>query len=405
MDHREVVVVGGGIVGSFTAYELAKAGHHVVVVDPRPGSGASAGNAGMLVPSYCLPMSNPGTLWAGLRSMAGPDPAVAFARPVSLATMGWLARFAIASRPGRAIKVTPALIDMAVRSIDDYQRLVDTEQVDIGLRRTGWLHVAWTESALRAHLRSVSALRNLGARADILTNTETRAVEPRISANVHGGVYFPGDASLDPAAAVTAVLACAERHGARVLHTRAVGLDRVGDTVDAVVTTSGRIRAEAVVLAVGAATSEVAQRFGINCPRIEPGYGWSLTLPTPATMSRVALMSVDDHVVVNASQAAVRITGGMRFGGNAALAPPPSAFAALRAAADRMLPDLAHIAASAECRWDARPMTASGLPVMYRAMANLTIVSGHGTLGMTLAPATARSVARQLTTMSTRRAS
>ncbi|MFI6393331.1 FAD-dependent oxidoreductase [Nonomuraea sp. NPDC050540] len=58
----DVALVGGGVIGSAAASYLARSGADVLVVDPAPGRGASAGSAGLVVPSYSLAMSNPGVL-------------------------------------------------------------------------------------------------------------------------------------------------------------------------------------------------------------------------------------------------------------------------------------------------------------------------------------------------------
>ena len=61
--HRDVIIVGGGVVGLCTAYYLVKAGRQVTILTREPiGVGASAGNAGMLVPSHVVPLSFPGVI-------------------------------------------------------------------------------------------------------------------------------------------------------------------------------------------------------------------------------------------------------------------------------------------------------------------------------------------------------
>jgi len=397
MDHSGTVVIGGGIIGAYCAYELARAGESVVIVDPAPASGASTGNAGMLVPSYCLPMANPATLSAGLASMFSADSAVSFARPITADTLSWLARFVVASRPGRAVRVAPELVSMGARSIDAYERLAARESIPLEVRRCGWLHAAETPAALRAHTKAANALRRLGVRMETLSGEAARERVQHLSETVVGAVHFPDDAAVDPTSACRAVLSTAAKHGARTVRALATGLIRDGDRVTAVRTDGGDIPAHGVVLAAGHRTTVLARRLGLGVPGIVPAQGWSLTLPADSGQAPdVALMSVDDHVVINATAGMVRLTGGMRFGGDPDEAPPQEVFDRLRATANRLVPSLSAITDDGQKFWGARPMTASGLPVTRRLLGNMVVAAGHGPLGMTLAPATAELAARLL---------
>jgi D-amino-acid dehydrogenase len=107
-------------------------------------------------------------------------------------------------------------------------------------------------------------------------------------------------------------------------------------------------------------------------------------------------MGIEDHVVVNPGPREVRLTGGMRFGGAPGQAPPPDQLSALRASAERLLPRLADVTLPGEGWMGARPMTASGLPIVRRVSPTTVVATGHGTLGMTLAPATGEQVRRLL---------
>ena len=70
MMQKEVVVVGGGIVGLFCAYYLRQEGHRVIVLDKGDmNSGASYVNAGYLTPSHIVPLAAPGMVTKGLKWM------------------------------------------------------------------------------------------------------------------------------------------------------------------------------------------------------------------------------------------------------------------------------------------------------------------------------------------------
>jgi D-amino-acid dehydrogenase len=277
-DTSDVVIVGGGVIGGFVAYYLARSGARVVVMDPAPAGGASAGNAGLLVPSYSLPMSNPGVLLSGFRALLGGDPGLSLRRPLPAHTLGWLARFVLASRPGRAWHDASRLHELAARSMRLYDEFVETEQADLGLRRTGWLSVARDPRVLAAQLRMAERLARFGIQHERLDGPALTTAEPGLARDLAGGVYFHGDAALDPARTTRAVLDAAARHGAMVRTERVVGVERDCGRVRSVRTTDGTVAGRTFVLAAGAASAAVGRLFGVRLP-VEPGYGWSLTLP------------------------------------------------------------------------------------------------------------------------------
>ncbi|MEJ3651909.1 FAD-dependent oxidoreductase [Actinomycetes bacterium KLBMP 9759] len=392
----DVAVVGAGIVGATVAYELVRAGASVVVFDPVPGRCSSAGNAGLVVPSYGVPMSNPAVLLSGLRALLGGDPSVTFARPLTARTAGWLLRFACAARPGRAWRDAGTLCRLATRSRALYDEFAAVEGVDLGVRNAGFLHLAHDPAVLRSELRAAKGLADLGVRHDVLDPAAVAALEPCLDVSgIAGAVRFPDDAALDPERVTAAYTDAAVRHGAELRRHTVIGARMSGGRAEAVRTAAGWVRASAFVVATGAESATAGRMFGVRLP-VEPGYGWSLTLPAAGALPVNALMCADDHVVINAGSGRVRLTGGMQFGGRASDPPPPGAVAAMRATATRVLPALGDIADAGTTWRGARPMTPSGIPMLRRAAGNVVVATGHGTLGMTLGPVTGRAVATLL---------
>lgn len=384
-----VLVVGGGIVGSATALALARAGYQTTVVDPAPGAGASAGNAGLVVPSYATPMSTPANLGAGLRALGGGGGGPALALPLGPATASWLVRFALACRPGRVRRDTVRLHRLAQESHEAYYRL-QSEGLDLRLRRAGWLWVTTRGSAGRL-AADAARLRAAGATCDVVDADGVRALEPAVGGPARAGLWFPDESVVDPSRACAALLGAAVEGGAVVRATSVLEVDRREGRVRSVLTGQGRLEVDHVVLATGASTRAVGRMFGVRAP-VEPGYGWSLTLAGGGVVQR-ALMDLDDHVVISPFGDAVRVTGGMEFGGRPGASPRPEALQHLRDVATRLVPRLAELEEVRSWR-GARPMTPSGVPVVgrRRGTANVVVAAGHGPLGVTLAPSTAAGV-------------
>ncbi|MEZ6107579.1 MAG: FAD-dependent oxidoreductase [Pirellulaceae bacterium] len=72
---ERLVVIGGGIIGMSAAYDAARRGYHVTVLDASPADreGCSFGNAGMIVPSHVVPLAAPGAVALGLKWMWNPE--------------------------------------------------------------------------------------------------------------------------------------------------------------------------------------------------------------------------------------------------------------------------------------------------------------------------------------------
>lgn len=384
----EVVVLGGGIVGSFVARALALRGIGVTVVDPAAGEGASSGNAGLLVPSYGMPLATPRNLLEGIGAVVRRDPHLGIGWPPGPSTLGWLAGFVLAARPGAGPRTARELHDHAVRSIDRYLE-VAAAHPGIDLRRAGWLWAYRDERALRSAAGLARAVRRAGSSCEVLSAAACREREPGLGDDVVGGLWFPDEYALDPRAATAAVIADAVAHGARIRADTAAGLQRSGVAAVGVRLAGGDvIPADAVVLATGADSRAIARRFGARLP-VEAGWGWSLTLGAPDPPVSTALLAAEEHVVVSPAAGRIRITSGMTIGGPRPQGPDAALISAMRSAAERLVPGLRGLPELA--RWiGARPMTPDGRPRVHRLgrWPNVIAATGHGTLGMTLAPHT-----------------
>lgn len=364
----DVVVVGAGVVGAATALALTRAGRSVCVVDPEPGAGASHGNAGLVVPSYAAPFSRPEVLREAARGvLAGRSP-VTLAAHRSLPR--WGAAFVAAALADRSGRREEALGVRARRSRDLWAAL-HAEGLDLGWRQDGWL---WARRAPHTDLT--------GGRLD---GAAARELEPELSWEISGGEWFPDDAALDPRRATAALL---QASGAQVVRARATLVPQPRGV--AVRTEAGELRARACVVAAGVATAGLLRPLGVRVP-VLGGWGWSVTLPGGAGLLGRPLLSVEDHVVLTTTSDGLRLTGGMRLGGPLPHDRLARAVARLRRQAERLVPAVAGLGAG-QVWQGARPMTPDGVPLVREVLPGVVVATGHGTLGVTLAPGTAQEV-------------
>lgn len=387
---EKVVVVGDGIIGCTLAYELARAGFATEVVGDSQQDSASYGNAGILAISYAMPMANPSSLLSGIRSGLGLSHDVQFGRPLSAASLAWFSRFALASRPFRAQKSAVRIHQQARQSLALYDLFAEREEVDLGLNRSGWLYLAGTHEALRQQQKSAAALESLGITHSVLDASELYSLEPSVGPGRVGAVLYHDDVSMDPGHLTAQFRAAARRRGVTFRQGRVISAEKGTDgTVESVTTEDGETLAgDFFAVATGAESRETARFFGSRLA-VEPGYGWNAMFNAPRRLATRPLMGIENHVIVNAGRDSVRVTGGMQFGGSRNKRPSSEQVAALRESAEAILPELVELGEPVSTWRGARPMSPDGEMLIKWLTSNALAVSGHGTLGMTLAPASA----------------
>jgi D-amino-acid dehydrogenase len=375
----DAVVVGGGIVGACAALELARGGARVVVLERGGGwgEGCSWGNAGLLVPSHARPIAAPESLRAGLGWMVRPDSPFGLKLKPSLAP--WLSRYLRASTARRAGDGEALQRELCVESLGVFRELA-AEGIDGGFDEPGCLTVHSSEEHAAAEAASETG-RTLGAR--VLTGDEARELEPMLTARARAAVLFPGEARCDPVRLSAAVGAAAVERGVELR----TGVEAYAAGPDGVETTHGPLRAGAVVVAAGAWSGRLARTAGVRLP-LQGGKGYAAEWDPAAAPVRMPLYLHDHRVVANPMGDRTRMTGGLLLDGLDE-AFDPRRVRAICVAAEEVL----GVRAAPRLTWRGlRPCTPDGLPVIGAAR-GVIFATGHGMLGVTLAPLTGRLVA------------
>jgi D-amino-acid dehydrogenase len=387
----KVVIVGGGAIGACVAYELARRGLDVTLLErgEELASGASSGNAGLLCPSHSAPIANPASVKNGLRWLTKPDsPFYLRPRP---AVAPWLARFVKASTAARAARGTRIIRELSIASLALHAELSE-DGLNTGFTRRGILNVYETEAGFasaRGHATGT------GLAAEVLGPDETRSLEPALGDRIAGGVYFPDEAHCDPLSFVYAVGRAARGAGATIRTATDVrALQRANGGI-AVETEHDTLHAGTVVLAAGAWSSALAAQLGVYLPQ-EGGKGYHLDL-VPAPGDPKIPISLDEaHVIATPLPGRLRLSGTLELAGLDTSISRPRVDA-IRAAAERVLS--LDEREEIETWAGLRPCTPDGLPVIGRPLGvePLVFATGHARKGLSLAPITGRLVAELVT--------
>lgn len=394
---RQVVVVGGGVIGLSAGFHLSREGIDVTVLDSKEfGAGASWGNAGWIVPSLVHPFNAPKAVPQALLAMLDRSSPIALRRIPSPGLVEWGLRFARSSSVSRSEASLRELARLASTATSDMRQLAD--ELGFECHRDGLLVPFRSDQALEAYASAHHHVEELGytGRVEQLDGPALRDREPSLGSDVVGGLHFVDEMSVRPDSLTAALAEAIRENGGETAEFERVRDVRPTSTSRwRVATTRRTLTADAVVVAAGERTAEVVRPLGIRLP-LQPGRGCSVLLRPEQLTLRQPLKIAEHRVACTPFE-----NGEVRISGTFDLTPLGAGpdvgrmRSVLRAAATH-LPALADVEISPPAVWGgARPCTPDSVPLVGQARNadRLFIATGHGTLGITLAPETGRRVA------------
>ena len=395
---KRVVVVGGGVVGACCAYYLAKAGNAVTVVDRGAfGAGCSHANCGYVCPSHVLPFAAPGAIWSTLKTLFQRNSPLKVRPGVALANLGWFLGFARKCNTrdmmtaGRAIQ---ALLNSSRTLFDE---LIRTERIECEWEAKGLLFVFQTPKHFEHYAHTDELLRREFAMpAKRFDSAALATLEPALKPGQAGGYLYESDAHLRPDRLMSELQRVLLALGVEIRENCAArGFAKSNGTASAVHTNTGDIPADHFIVATGAWTPQLNAALGCRVP-IQPGKGYSVTMPRPAVCPTYPLIFEEHRVAVTPFASGYRLGSTMEFGGYDDTL-NRSRLGLLTDAAKHYLRDPLAEPVQEEW-WGWRPMTFDGLPVIDRApvASNVVIAAGHNMLGLSMATATGKLVAEML---------
>lgn len=354
----DAVVVGGGLIGMAITWRAAALGCRVVLVDPRPGEGASWAAAGMLAPVT--------------EAHFGEEP---------------LIRLNVASAAAY-----PSFI----------AELEAESGIECGYRRCGTLAVGLDADDIRALDELAGFQRTLGLEVERLSGRECREMEPMLVPSVGGGLHVASDHQVDSRRMVRALIAAVTRR-AEVVRQRASQVLIAGERVLGVRLDDGRtISAPTVVVAAGCWSRQLPGLPEAARPPVRPVKGQVLRLHVPAeqpllgrTLRWLAHGSpgylvprLDGELVLGATSEErgfdTEVTAGAVY--------------ELLRDAYRVLPGITE-ASLIECRAGLRPGSPDNAPILGGTeIKGLVLATGHHRNGVLLTPLTASAIASQVAT-------
>lgn len=386
--------MGAGVVGLSCAWYLRQGGAEVVVLErDAVGMAASRGNAGWITPGLSNPIPTPGVTAQALRWMLRPDsPFLLRPRP-DPAFVAWLWRFWRSSGRRRYLEGMRALLALNERTIELFDGLA-ADAVEFEMHADGLLFLFLTQAALAQELAVLEELRREGYPGEVtaLSGEEARVLEPAVGGGVVGGILAPAERHVRPETLTAGLAAALRARGVEICEHAGVTAMSGTDGAWVLGTAAGDVQADRVVVACGAWTGGVVKPLGVRV-RQEAAKGYSVTARGEGMRPRRALYFGEAKVGCSPFDGGVRLAGTLELTG-IDLSLHPRRLAAVARSATGYLKDWRPT--DPELEWAGlRPLPADSLPLIggVPGRPGLYIATGHGMLGVTLAPSTGAALA------------
>ncbi|MGD8298090.1 MAG: FAD-dependent oxidoreductase, partial [Desulfobacterales bacterium] len=312
----EALVIGGGAIGICCAYYLHALGKNVTVVEKdQICSGSSYGNAGLVVPSYSMPLAAPGVISQGLKWMLNPESPFYIKPRLNIEFISWLWKFRGACNENNVRKGLPVLSGLLSAGLDLFDDLAALEELNFGFEKNGLLEFFNTDRGFAKGVEDAQRLQEYGVEHKTLENDEFIKYTQGMRTTAVGGIFFPGDAHLVPDQFVRQLARHIESKGVHLLtSTEVLGFETSARKVTTVQTTRGDISVEEVVLAAGSWSSEMARELQIKV-LMAPAKGYSVTYKRPLGMPSIPLVMAEAKIVLTPTSDWLRVAGTLELSG------------------------------------------------------------------------------------------
>jgi len=394
-----IAVLGAGVVGIATAYQLLRDGHTVTVIDraPSPALFTSFANAGLVAPGHAYAWGSPAAPRMMLRSLLDGAQAIRFSPRLSVRQWRWLSAFlreCTAERAGRNTAIKARLCLYSQRMLD---QVTADENLSYDGLSGGLMYFYRRPEALKAAQAKADLLRREGVAVEALSADEVLARDPGLETargKIAGGLYAPGDSSGDAHLFTRALANACQRLGARMMFdTEITDLTLDKGQIRSAETSRGPVEADAFVLCLGVFSPHLAEKLNLALP-IYPVKGYSVTVPMQDLTARTTMGGVDEENLLAYCPMGdrLRLTATAEISGYST-AHSPADFRVMLARARELFGQ--ELGRSGIDYWAGlRPMTPTGLPIVDRSrIDNLWLNTGHGHMGWTMSNGCARMIA------------
>ena len=392
--NKEVIIIGGGIIGLCSAYYLHKEGHQVTIIDKSDiSSGASFVNAGYITPSHFIPLSSPGIITKGIKWMMNSSSPFYVKPRLNGDFLKWFWAFKKSATKSKVEKAIPVIKDINLLGRDLFEELKASKDFDFHYERKGLLMCYQTDKAGEEEWKVGQLGIREGFNVEHLTKESVKKLEPNIDLNIKGAVYYDCDAHTTPNEFMKGMVNYLQSKGVTFhLNEEVQDITVLNNKVTQVKTNNQVLNADEVVLAAGSWSPLLTKKLGVKIP-IEAGKGYRINVERHTGIQMPSIL-VEAKVAVTPMNGFSRFAGTMEIGGINHDVSKKRVKAIARASESfynglKIEPKEID---NASC--GLRPCSPDGIPYIGRTSKcnNLTIATGHAMMGWSLGPATGKLV-------------
>ena len=395
----DTVVIGGGVIGLFSAYYLVKSGQQVVVLDKGPVQQASShGNCGLVSPSHIMPLNSYELIVKSIGWLFKKDAPFKIKPQLDRHFLKWTTQFVKHASPKHVQRNTHAIHDLIISSRSLFAEVLEEEQWDCHWSANGIHFVFKTEKHFKRYHEVNDYTKDFGITAEPIVGQELLDQEPALRDDVYGSWYYDIDAWLKPDDLVKHLKTWLIDHGCEIINEQEVKEMKVAQgKLEAVITQDQQVyQGHAFLLATGAWSPLLKKEHKLNLP-VVPGKGYSITMKSPKVSPKVPIIMEERKVVATPWNDSYRLGSTMEFAGYDESMNMTRLEALKRAATEYLKEPYTDEVEETWYGW--RPMTYDGVPIIDRSPThkNLFLAVGHNMLGLSMSTGTGKLVAELMT--------
>ena len=396
-----IAVIGAGIIGITTAYELAKDGHEVTVFERRSAAAeeTSFANAGLIAPGYVAPWAAPGMPLKVLKHLLSRHAPVKLSLPLSTDELRWIRKWFKACKVETYVANRTHLQRLAFYSRERLHAITAELRLEYD-RSDGYLVMLRSQSDRQMVENSLQVLRDAGVPFNELGMPGARQIEPALNPDTafFGAIHLPTDEVGNCRQFALLLMAEARRLGAQfAFNTMVAQINHSNGAALLVAGAKAPRRFDATVMCAGMMSAQLLKPVGLQVP-LAAVHGYSISAPIrePLNAPRSAIMDERYKVAISRLGNRVRVAGGAEIGGTLAQHREASIQTLYKVLHD-WFPGAAVQSGSIQVWKGARPMLPDGPPLIGASgIPGLWLNLGHGSSGWALSCGSARALADQM---------
>ena len=391
-----ILILGAGVIGVTTAYELLKTGHEVTVIDRQPESAleTSFGNAGLIAPGHSYAWATPKLPKNLFKSLFDKKKAFRFKFQWDPAMWVWGAQFLLQCTSKKMEENTLRKHRLSIYSQKCFHQLIDETHISYHENKNGLVYFFRTQESFQEGSQKLAILNSVMKNFQLLNRTELFQLEPALSRSqtrIYGGIYCSTDESGSCRDfTLELVKICMGKGASFHYNTTILNVEKDKNSIKKIYTDKGDFQADKYVLACAAFSPLIARMVGEYLP-IYPVKGYSMTLPILDQKKVPEHSGIDEDNLLAFSLLGdkIRFTSVAEISGYDTTN-TPSDFTDMVALVESLFPD-AFDFSKVEYWAGLRPMTPNGSPIFGQGkMQNLYFNTGHGHLGWTMCAGSAK---------------